>query len=85
MTPINRLLPGIGNSTVDGPAEVRLLVSDYAGTRYNICEFDGGIYAYHQTEGEFDIEKIRNGNTARPVFAGSSRQDVIAQIIGAIE
>jgi hypothetical protein len=82
---INRLLPGIGNSTVDGPAEVRLLVSDYAGTRYNICEFDGGIYAYHQTEGEFDIEKIRNGNTARPVFAGSSRQDVIAQIIGAVE
>ena len=78
---INRLLPGIRDTEMAvRPADVRLLVNGYSDTQYNICEFDGSIYAIHRTEGGFDIEKIRNGDTSLPVFIGSSADDVIAQL-----
>lgn len=86
---INRLLPGIRDSSMPVPApesmpvpalEVQLLVNGYAATQYNICEFGGSVYGVHQTEGPFDLEKIRSGNTGRPVFIGHSAEDVMNQI-----
>jgi hypothetical protein len=67
---------------IDLPPQVQLLVNGYEDTLYNVCEFDGRIYAVHQSEGPFDIEKVRKGDTAHPVFAGSSVEDVITQLIG---
>jgi hypothetical protein len=78
---INRLVPGLRSAVIEPrPARVHLLVNGFANSQYNICEFDGEIYGVHQVEGGFDIDKITDGRTARPVFTGSSESEVIAQI-----
>ena len=67
---------------IDLPPQVQLLVNGYEDTLYNICEFDGRIYAVHQAEGPFDIEKVQKGDTVYPVFTGASVNDVITQLAG---
>jgi hypothetical protein len=58
----------------------RLQVNGYQDTGYNIVECGGKFWGVHQSEGPFDVEKFNGGSTVRPVYVGSSVEEVTAQI-----
>ncbi|MBV9862074.1 MAG: class I SAM-dependent methyltransferase [Alphaproteobacteria bacterium] len=58
----------------------RLQVNGYHDTGYNIVECNEKFWGVHQSEGPFDVEKFDGGPTVRPVYVGSSIEEVAAQI-----
>jgi len=63
----------------------RLLVNGYAGTDYNIIEFDGRFYGIHREEGSFDIGRIGAGTTKLPAHVGNTLDEVARKIEGRLD
>jgi hypothetical protein len=63
----------------------RLLVNGYAGTDYNIIEFDGRFYGIHREEGSFDIARIGAGTTKLPAHVGNTLDEVAHKIEGRLD
>jgi len=81
---INRLLPSLRDTPIQrlelDPAVLTLLVNGYSDTAYNIFQFEDTFYAVSQLDGPIDIDKVRSGCLASPVYAGSSMDEVVAQL-----